>query len=239
METAPLMRRSLQLSSLSKEYVVVASLPKNSVSLASKAQEAGADAILLNIDGDDSARPNHLGSYDLHDAYINDVISTLSIPCGIFIGGAKPVTSDYWERVMASDFGFVEMFAHQMPLFVLSDSRVGKVIGIATGYILEQVKQLSQMDGVLALDSATVPTQARGTPFSAFDYATLGVIAGLSAKPVLLRTQKRLARRDVEIVMKLGVKGLIVDPAILSGTEEAYREELASLCPRRPESGQQ
>jgi hypothetical protein len=65
------------------------------------------------------------------------------------------------------------------------------------------------------------------------------VIAGLSSKPVLLRTQKRLSRLDVDMVMKLGVKGLVVDPAILSGTDETYREELASLSPRRLDTGQQ
>lgn len=239
MESAPMLRRQFEVVSQGREYAVIASLPKNSVSLASKAQEAGADAIILNIDGDDSSHSSHLGTYDLHDAYINDVISTVSIPCGIFIGGARPVTAEYWERVMSSNFGFVEMFAHQMPLFVLSDTRVGKMVAVGAGYILEQVRQLSQIDGVLALDSATAPAQARGAPFSALDYATLGVIVGLSAKPVFLRTQKRMARADVETVIKLGAKGLVVDPVILSGTDETYREELARLCPRRQDSGQQ
>jgi hypothetical protein len=238
MESAPLIRKPLEILSPGKEYAVIASLPKNSISLASKAQEAGADAIVLNIDGDDGSHPSHLGSYDLHDAYINDVISTVSIPCGIFIGGARPVTAEYWERVMSSNFGFVEMFAHQMPLFVLSDMRLRKVVAVATGYILEQVKQLSQMEGVLALDSATVATQARGTPFSALDCATLGVIVNLSAKPVLLRTQKRMTRADVDAVMRIGVKGLVIDPVVLSGTDETYRDELISLCPRRQDTGQ-
>jgi len=239
MESAPVLRGPLQILSPKGEYAVIASLPKNSLSLAVKAQEAGADAILLNIDGDDNAHPSHLGGYDLHDAYISDVISTVSIPCGIFIGGARPVTADYWERIMSSNFRFAEMFAHQMPLFVLSDTRVSKIVAVATGYVLEQVRQLSQTDGVMALDAATVPSQARGTPFSALDYATLGIIVNLSAKPVVLRTQKRMARADVDSVMRLGVKGLVVDQAILSGTDEAYRDELASLCPRRQDPGQQ
>lgn len=239
MENPSLARTPLDFLPHNKEYTLIASLPKNSVSLAVKAQEAGADAIVLNIDGEDGAHPSHLGSYDLHDAYINDVISSVSIPCGIFIGGAKPIAEEYWERIMSSRFEFVEMYAHQMPLFVLSDSRVKKIAGVATGYILEQVKYLSQIEGVEALDSATVPAQARGTSFSALDYATLGVIVGLSSKPVLLRTQKRLSRLDLGMVMKLGVKGLVVDPAILSGADETYREELTSLSPRRQDTGQQ
>jgi hypothetical protein len=214
-------------------YVLIASLPKNSTSFAVKAVEGGADAVMLNIEGDENSSPDHFGGYDLHDAYINDVISTVSVPCGIFIGGAKLLTEDYWERIMSSAFGFVEMYAHQMPTFVLSDPRVKKVSAISTGYILEQVRQLSEMDGIDMIDVATVPHQARGAPFSVLDFATLGVIAKLSTKPVLLRTQKKLTRDDIDRVMGIGVRGLVVDPCILSGTDEAYKDEVAGLSPRR------
>ncbi len=231
MESVGQLRRPLEVIS-EKGYTVIASLPKNSTSLALQAVEGGADAVLLNIDGDEGSSPSHFGSYDLHDAYINDVISTVSVPCGLFIGGGRLLTEDYWERIMSSSFSFVEMYAHQMPTFVLSDQRVKKLSAIATGYILEQVRQLAEIEGIEAIDVATVPHQARGAPFSVLDYATLGVIADLSAKPVFLRTQKKLTRSDINRIITLGVKGLVVDPCILSGTDEAYKDEVASLSPR-------
>jgi len=221
-----------------KEYTVIANLPKNSVSLAIQAEQAGADAVLLNVDGEDTSYPGHYGSYDLHDVYINDALSTVSIPCGIGIGGAKTLTEEYWERIMSTQFSFVEMFAHQMPLFVMSDPRLKKVVGIATGYILEQVKELSRQDGVDALDVAIVPPQARGNPFSALDFATLRLISELSERPVLLRTQKKLTQSDLTRVLKLGVKGLVADPCVFSGADETYKEELAGLVSRRPEPEQ-
>ena len=119
MESASQLRRPLAFTKEGREYVVIASLPKNSTALALRAVEGGADAVMLNIEGEESASPSHSGGYDLHDAYINDVISTLSVPCGLFIGGARVLTEDYWERIMSSPFGFVEMYAHQMPTFVL------------------------------------------------------------------------------------------------------------------------
>jgi len=231
MESVGQLRRPLEVVSEGKEYTVIASLPKNSTSLAIQAVEGGANAVMLNIDGDETSSPSHFGSYDLHDAYINDVISTVSVPCGLFIGGARLLTNDYWERIMSSSFSFVEMYAHHMPTFVLSDQRVRKITAISTGYILEQVKQLSAMAGVEAIDVATVPHQSRGAPFSVLDYATLGVITNLSSKPILLRTQKKLTRGDVANVVALGVKGLVIDPCILSGTDEAYKAEIASLSP--------
>jgi hypothetical protein len=233
MESVGQMRRQLDVVPKGKEYMVIASLPKNSTSLAVQAVDGGAEAVILNIDGDEGSSPNHFGGYDLYDAYINDVISTVSAPCGLFIGGARLLTEEYWERIMSSPFSFVEMYAHQMPTFVLSDPRVKKISAISTGYILEQVKQLSEMDGIEAIEVATVPHQARGAPFSVLDYATLGVITDLSVKPVFLRTQKRLTRSDIDKIVALGAKGLVVDPCILSGTDEAYKDEIASLGPRR------
>ena len=232
MESVGQLRRSLEVVSKERKYTVIASLPKNSTSLAVLAVEGGADAVMLNIDGDEGSSPSHFGSYDLHDAYLNDVISTVSVPCGIFIGGGKMVTEDYWERIMSSSFSFVEMYAHQMPTFVLSDQRVKKISAISTGYILEQVRQLSAMEGMDAIDLAAVPHQARGAPFSVLDFATLGVIANLSAKPVYLRTQKKMTDGDLARVVSIGVNGLVVDPCILSGTDEAYKDEIAGLSPR-------
>jgi len=233
MESAQQVRRPLGAIAKDEGYLLIASLPKNSTSLAVQAEQAGVDAIMLNIDGDEGSSTNHFGSYDLHDIYINDVISTVSIPCGISIGGGRPLTPDYWERVMSSAFSFVEMYAHHMPMFVLADYRVKKIGAISTGYILEQVKQLSEMEGLEAIDVATVPAQARGTPFTVLDFATLGVLSELSSKPLLLRTQKVLTASDIANVVALGVKGLVVDPSIFSGTDEAYKDELASLAPRR------
>ena len=232
MESAQL-RRPFDIASGNREYMVIASLPKNSTSLAVQAEEAGVDAILLNIDGEEGSPQGHFGSYDLHDAYINDTLSTISTPCGVFIGGGRQLTQEYWERVMSSPFGFVEMYAHHMPMFVLSDARVKKIGALTTGYILEQVKQMSQMDAIEALDIATVPPQSRGSPFTLLDYATVKVISGISLKPVLLRTQKRVAQTDIPGLVAAGVRGIVVDPAILSGTEEAYKEELANLSPRQ------
>jgi hypothetical protein len=232
MEYLGQLRRPLEVISKDRRYTLIASLPKNSTSLAVQAVAGGADAVMLNIDGEEGSYPDHFGSYDLHDAYINDVISTVSVPCGLFIGGGKMLTEDYWERIMSSAFSFVEMYAHQMPTYVLSDQRIRKLTAISTGYILEQVKQLSSMDGLDAIDVAAVPHQARGAPFSVLDYATLGVIVNLSTKPVYLTTQKKMTQGDLSRVVSLGVRGIVVDPCILSGTDEAYKDEIAGLSPR-------
>jgi hypothetical protein len=236
MAATEVLRRTLDFDGVSERYVVIADLPKNSTALAARAEEAGVDAILLNIDGEEGSHPNHYGSYDLHDTYINDVISTVSVPCGILIGGGRQLSQEYWERIMSSKFSFVEMYSHLMPLFTLADERVKKVAAITTGYILEQVRQISLIDGVDAVDAAAVPAQSRGSPFSVLDFATLGVVANISTKPVLLRTQKKMTHSDIARVLEQGLRGFVIDPCVLSGTEEAYKDELLQYRPAMPSS---
>ena len=59
MESLGETRRPLEVVSQGREYTLIASLPKNSTSLALRAVEGGADAVLLNIDADEGASPNH------------------------------------------------------------------------------------------------------------------------------------------------------------------------------------
>jgi hypothetical protein len=233
MESISPVKRELKLSSFSGEYILIACLPKNSLSLATKAEEAGADAVLICVDGDETSYPGHYGSYDLHDVYIKDILSTLSIPCGIMIGNSRQPTKEYWERIMENNFSFVEMYAHNMPVFLLEDERVKKIAAISTGYMIEQVRHICRMEEVDAIDIATTPPQLRGNMYSLLDYVTLCLIAEISKKPIFLRTQKKITRDEIIKIVKLGVKGIVVDPCILSGTDETYREEIESLSPRR------
>ena len=83
MESTDHLRKVLDFQVERHKYSVIANLPKNSTSIAAQAEEAGVDAVMVNIEGDESGYPGHLGSYVLHDAYIKDVLSTLTIPCGI------------------------------------------------------------------------------------------------------------------------------------------------------------
>ncbi len=68
MESAEVLRRLLDFASVPGTYKLFASLPKNSTALAASAVEGGADAIMLNVEGDDCSSPEPFGNYDLHAA---------------------------------------------------------------------------------------------------------------------------------------------------------------------------
>jgi hypothetical protein len=233
-------RRGRPLSTLigRAEAPLIANLPQNSTDYAYAAQEAGADCIVAGIDRTEPAFPGLFGSFELQEDSISAILSTCTVPVGISIGDSRVLTRDAWERIVAKQFSFVAMYAHHMPTFVLEDSRIEKMLSIGPGYMLEQVKSISEMDEVLALESAIVSPQGKMHVFSVLDLATLRVVARLSHKPVLLRTQKRLEPGDMRAALRVGVRGISLDPSALEPGVEAYRDAISTFRSRVIQSGQ-
>jgi hypothetical protein len=205
---------------------VVATLPQNTIEYASVAVQAGADSIMLGIDKTDISLPGLFGSFDLMEDSIDSILSSTAVPVGISIGDSRPLIEENWERIVSKPFSFVNMFAHHMPPFVLEDERLEKLVSIGPGYMLEQVKSISEIDGVTALEAAIVTPQGKAHIFSALDLATLGVLASLSTIPILVRTQKKMSVRDVRSAIRTGVRGVSVDASSLEPGIEAYRDAI-------------
>ncbi|MDA4118564.1 MAG: hypothetical protein OK455_09500 [Thaumarchaeota archaeon] len=205
---------------------VIGVLPQNSTEYAAAASEAGADAIMVGIDKSDASLPGLFGSFDLMEESIDAILSTTSVPVGISIGDSRPLIIENWERIVSKPFSFVNMFAHHMPPFVLEDDRIEKLVSIGPGYMLEQVKGISEMASVTALEAAITAPQGRSHIFSALDLATLRVLAGLCSKPIIVRTQKRMSSDDLNSAIAAGLKGVSVDAAVLEPGIEAYRDAI-------------
>jgi len=217
------------LISRADAVALIATLPQNNVEYASIAVEAGADAVMVGIDKTDTSLPGLFGSFDLMEDSIDSILNTTTVPVGISIGDSRPLIEENWERIVSKPFSFVNMYAHHMPPFVLEDVRVEKLVSIGPGYMLEQVKSISEMDGVTALEAAIVAPQGRNHIFSALDLATLGVLASLSAKPLLMKTQKKMGARDIRSVIRSGLRGISVDAAALEPGIEAYRDAITTF----------
>ena len=211
---------------------LIAILPHNTAEYAEAAQQCGADAMILGIDKTESMFPGLFGSFDLQEDSISGIVSTSSIPVGISIGDSRPLTSDSWERIVGKPFSFVNMYAHHMPPFVLSDARIDKLVTIGPGYMVEQIRSLSEMDQVKALEAAIVSPQGATHVFSVLDLATLRMISRLSSKPVVLRAQKRLDPGDFKSIADAGLRGICVDPSALEAGVEAYRDALTTFRSR-------
>jgi hypothetical protein len=222
----------------SAQAPLIAILPHNTSEYAEAAQSGGADAIILGIDKTESMFPGLFGSFDLQEDSILGIVSTASVPVGISIGDSRPLTPDSWERIISKPFSFVNMYAHHMPPFVLSDTRIDKLVSIGAGYMVEQIKSLAEMSEVKALEAAIVSPQGATHVFSVLDLSTLSMISRLSAKPVILRAQKRLEEGDFPGIAQAGLRGISLDPSALEPGVEAYRDAVTTFRSRVRRSAQ-
>jgi hypothetical protein len=229
METLETEVRGLSKLLNREDSPLIAILPHNTDEYASAAHEAGADAVVIGIDKTESMFPGLFGSFDLQEDSINAILSTSSIPVGISIGDSRLLTPESWERIVSKPFGFVNMYAHHMPPFVLEDHRMEKLVTIGAGYMLEQIKSMSEMEQVRALEAAIVSPQGRTQVFSVLDLSTLRMISKLSAKPVIFRAQKKLELGDIRSVAEAGLKGVTLDPSALEPGVEAYRDAISTF----------
>ena len=152
----------------------MAILPHNTLEYAEAAQQGGADAMILGIDKTESVFPGLFGSFDLQEDSILGIVSTSSIPVGLSIGDsstadARRLGTDNQQAVQLREH---VRSPHAAP-FVLSDGRIDKLVSIGAGYMVEQIKSLSEMDQVKALEAAIVSPQGATHVFSVLDLSTL------------------------------------------------------------------
>ena len=227
------MNASPVLDSIAKgEFVILGDMASNSADFAIDCEEAEASAVLLHLN-EDGAQGSRFGGLEIEQDSLKECLSVVKIPVGISIGDSRPLVPEEWELCVGLGFSFVIMLAHHMPTFVWKDERLARIVSIGPGYILEQVKTISDFKEVSAVVASLTPSQGQGLPLNLFDVATLRLITSLSRKPVLYPTQRKIRPEDIPILDGEGCHGLLVSASIYGQTKDEFRENLIrfkSLC---------
>lgn len=210
-----------------EKFLLFGDLYSNSKELAIACEESGVDAIVFHLNQDLGGGVRFAG-LEIEEDSIRDSLSVLKVPTGIAIGDTRILQNDDWEAIANMGFTFVNMFAHQLPIFVWDDTRIAKVVSIGPGYILEQVKALSELESVSAIVAALTPNQGLGQPFTMLDGTTLKLITSLSCKPVFVPTQRYIRPRDLVSIKKMGCKGLIITTTAYGDTPQSCRDNISN-----------
>lgn len=217
-----------------KRFVFLTALLANRGDLAAAAEEGGSDGLIVSVGASDLGA-NRFGDFALEEEGIRSVVSTVGIPVGLYLGDAIHIESAEWERVVDAGIDFVVMFAHQMPLLVLADKRVSKLAAVGAGYVIEQVRALSQDASIDALVAAVTPSQAVAQDMSALDLGTLRLLVSLSEKPVLHLVQKIVEPRFLPILLQTGCRGVILNSLSLGSSIESIKLVLMEYRAKIPE----
>ncbi|MDG6907882.1 MAG: hypothetical protein JRN20_19095 [Nitrososphaerota archaeon] len=209
-----------------QDFTLFGDLHVNDKHYAVCCEEAGADAVLFHL-SQDSLHGGRFGGLELEEGSLRDAISVLKIPAGISIGDSRPLLPEEWESVVSLGFAFVNMYAHHLPSFIWLDSRIDKLVSIGPGYILEQVKALSEFDKISGILAALTPNQGIGMPLTLLDVTTLRVISRLSSRPIFVPTQRKIRPQDINLLKEQGCRGLFVSSIVYGETEQSCRDQIA------------
>ncbi len=209
-------------------FLFIGDLHENSSQFAIACEEAGADGIMLHLNHD-SPNGRRFGGLELEEESLKQCLSVLKIPTGIMLGDRRVLIPDEWESCVNLGFSFVNMFAHNIPTFVWQDSRLSKLVSIGPGYILEQVKAISEFEHVEGIIAALTPSQGYGMPITLLDVATLGLITQLSRKPVFYPTQRAVRPEDLRILSSRGCKGLMIMKNCYGDSVQSCKEQVAKF----------
>jgi hypothetical protein len=213
--------RTIEL--LRSKFILVSALHTNSLELATVSEEQGADALEVHLNLEDSASAIRFGNIDLEETAIKEIIGSVKIPVGVCVGEMPTVSKEEWENIVGTGVDYVKMLAHHMPSYVYNDERVSKIVGIGTGYIVEQVKILAEDSKIGAIEASIVAPQVFRHPLNLLDICTYTLITRLSSRPVIVPTQKFIEPSDLRLLRKIGVRGIVTNPVVTGTTVESYR----------------
>jgi hypothetical protein len=220
-------KKTLDLSD-PKKFLLLADLYANSRDLARCAEDGGADAVLLHLN-ESSSQGARFGGLEIEEDSIKECLTEARVPFGLTIGDARLLTIDEWERCIGLGFAFVNMFAHHMPLFVLKDDRIAKILSIGPGYLLEQIKAMSEFKELSALITSITSAQGYGGNLNVLDVTTVKLIVALSKRPILFPTQRLVRFEDVPILKNLGAKGIVLTSVAYGNSADSLKESLAGF----------
>ncbi len=212
----------------SRKFLLFGDLHLNSRDFAVACEESGADCVIFHLNQDVGGGVRFAG-LEIEEDSIRDSLSVLKIPAGISIGDTRIMLEEDWQAIARMGFSFVNMLAHQLPSFIWEDSTMEKIVSVGPGYILEQVKTLSEFDSVSAVVAALTPNQGIGLPFTMLDGTTLKLVTRLSSKPVFVPTQRDIRLQDLKLLRELGCSGLLATSTVYGQSVDSCKEKITQF----------
>jgi hypothetical protein len=218
---------SRTIEHLKNNFTLISSLNTNSTELAIASEEAGVDAIEVHLNIDDAASTIRFGGIDLEETAIREIIGSVKIPVGVWIGDMPMVNKDEWEKIVGTGLDYVKMLAHHMPSYVHNDERLSKIVSVGSGYVTELIEILSHDSKVSVIEASIMTPQVFRLPLTLYDLSNYTLIRKLSSKPVIVPSQKYIEPADLKMLKKIGIEGIVVNKIVIGTTPVSYRELLA------------
>lgn len=207
------LKRLLQDSNLTLIY----SLPLNDKRLAEAALLGGADVLKVHINVSHRASGTKFGTLEEERYSLEEILRLAGDrPVGIVPKGEGIVTAEDLIPLREMGFSFVSAYAHHLAPEVLAFPGLEIMVAPDYTYSLDELRHW-QAWGVDVLEASVIEPSGYGEPLNLRDVGTYARFAELGL-PVVVPTQRKITPLNVPLLVKAGVKGLMLG-AVVTGKE--------------------
>ncbi|MBI5631329.1 MAG: hypothetical protein HY921_10660 [Elusimicrobia bacterium] len=208
-----------------KGFLHLISLPQNDPELARLAFAAGADAVKVHLNVHHHASGTRFGPWAEEEGKIRAIIKEASGPVGLMPGAESPAGPEDMRQALDAGIDFIDIYDHHMPAWML-ELPAGLMIAAGHGASLDDVKAMDEL-GMDFLEASVIPTADYGKPLMVKDLELYRQLATAARSPVFVPTQKKIEPREVAVLKRAGVRGLILGAIVLGNTAESFQANLA------------
>ncbi len=187
-----------------KKLTLIVELPQASLEMASAAESAGADAIIISED-----QPG--------------IIGKVKIPVGFDLSSREKI--DEKEMRSYAKYDFIN-FHFEALSAVAKHTKPGKILALNDEYSLDKIVGIENM-GAEAIDAAIVPLSQGTHELVVGDLQNYIAIAISSGLPVIIPTQREIKPSEVAIIADTGAKGLLLTKVVLGEDPKDFEKALA------------
>lgn len=205
--------------------VVVAILPRNDVSLAKAAVQAGADVVTLRICGAGTDLLHETGDLNAEEPAIQETIQAVGgrTMVGLIIGSNGAIGPDDLGKISNLGVDFVMSYPHLTPAGFLEISNVGRlaILDHQGGSVARGINDLSIQGALVRLDR---PSDSP-SEMTVLDVATYRAAADSVHRPIIAFPSWKPTPGDVEVLKNAGIEGL----ALVGPQPDATAEDIGNL----------
>lgn len=215
------------LKKIKKEFILVVSLPENSVSLAKIAEEAGADALKVHLNVEHRASGVKFGSFREEKKKIEKILKEVKIPVGIVPGEKEVCSEKELKQLEEMGIDFFDIYIKDAPVYLLK-SNMCKIFALSSNFELKEAEILKKLGFVDILEASIIPGSDYGKRLSLMDLVNYKKIVDTIKKPVLIPTQKRIEPFEVKFLKEISAGGIMIG-AVVFGKKAEDMKKVVSL----------
>lgn len=208
---------------------LIMSLPGNDPFLARAAVEAGADVVKVHMNVQHRASGLHFGTFEEEKENLAEIRAIAAkLPAGIVAGNSAEDVERDCLNANHLGYDFVSLYAAATPLSVLRYRNMKKMIALAPGYTLDDVRLLNKI-GADVLEASVMKPETYGQRLTAKELLEYAAITENSALPVVIPTQRAIRPEEVRALWEIGVSGIMIGAVVTGKTAETIKRSVSEF----------